>query len=225
MPNDLRTKAIVLRRTNYGETDRILNLLTPEGKLAVLARGVRKEKSRLAGSIELFSLADIVVHQGHASLATLTSAKMLKFYGNIVTDLSRLELAAGLLKSLERAAEQISTPEHFSLLEQSLQALDQAANLRVVATWFRLNLQRIGGEELNLLRDTAGQPLAPELHYVWDAAESALRPHPSGPIGVDQIKLARFSLAHPLSSVLKIDQIDAIIPPVYELSRLLANGA
>lgn len=54
MPADLRTQAIVLRRTNYGESDRILNLLTPEGKVSVIARGVRKEKSRLAGSIELF---------------------------------------------------------------------------------------------------------------------------------------------------------------------------
>ena len=34
MPSDIRTHAIVLRRTNYGESDRILNLLTPEGKMA-----------------------------------------------------------------------------------------------------------------------------------------------------------------------------------------------
>ena len=59
MPSDLRTHAIVLRRTNYGESDRILSLLTPEGKIAVLARGVRKEKSRLAGGIELFSTDDV----------------------------------------------------------------------------------------------------------------------------------------------------------------------
>lgn len=54
MPSDLRTQAIILRRTNYGESDRILGLITPHGKLSVLARGARKEKSRLAGGIELF---------------------------------------------------------------------------------------------------------------------------------------------------------------------------
>lgn len=68
MPSDLRTRAIVLRRTNYGESDRILNLLTPEGKVAVLAKGVRKEKSRLAGGIELFSISDVVIHQGRSNL-------------------------------------------------------------------------------------------------------------------------------------------------------------
>ena len=62
MSSDLRTQAIILRRTNYGESDRILTLLTPEGKFSVLARGARKEKSRLAGGIELFSVSDVTIH-------------------------------------------------------------------------------------------------------------------------------------------------------------------
>ena len=47
---DLKTLGIVLRRTNYGEADRILNLITPVGKVAAMAKGVRKEKSKLAES-------------------------------------------------------------------------------------------------------------------------------------------------------------------------------
>ena len=39
---DLRTRAIVLRRTDFGEADRILQLLTPEGKRSVIARGSGK---------------------------------------------------------------------------------------------------------------------------------------------------------------------------------------
>ena len=42
---DLKTRALVLRRTNYGESDRILNLITPVGKVSAMAKGVRKEKS------------------------------------------------------------------------------------------------------------------------------------------------------------------------------------
>ena len=120
MPADLRTQAIVLRRTNYGESDRILNLLTPEGKVSVIARGVRKEKSRLAGSIELFSVADVVIHKGHSDLGILTSAKMLRFYQGLLSDVERLELASSFLKKLSRASDQFTSPEHFSLLDQSL---------------------------------------------------------------------------------------------------------
>lgn len=63
-----RTQAIVLRRTNYGEADRILQLLTPLGKMSVMARGVRREKSRLAGGIELFGVSDIVVTTGKGEI-------------------------------------------------------------------------------------------------------------------------------------------------------------
>jgi DNA repair protein RecO (recombination protein O) len=52
------TKGIVLTRTDYGEADRILHFLTPDqGKIAGIAKGVRKSKSKLAGGIELFSVS------------------------------------------------------------------------------------------------------------------------------------------------------------------------
>ena len=55
---DIRTEGFVLKRTNYGEADRILNIITPLGKCAVIAKSVRKSRSKLAGSIEMFSLID-----------------------------------------------------------------------------------------------------------------------------------------------------------------------
>ena len=57
-----RTRAIVLKRTNYGEADRILQLLTTYGKRNVIAKSVRREKSRMAGGIELFSICEVVIN-------------------------------------------------------------------------------------------------------------------------------------------------------------------
>src|SRR5690606_3084593 len=81
-----RTRAIVLRRTNYGEADRIVQFLTPEGKVSVMARGVRREKSKLAGGIELFAICDVVVGDGKGDLGVLTSSRLVQFYGNILKD-------------------------------------------------------------------------------------------------------------------------------------------
>ena len=45
-----RTEAIVLRRQDVGEADRILTLYTPrQGKLRVIAKGARKPASRNTG--------------------------------------------------------------------------------------------------------------------------------------------------------------------------------
>ena len=50
-----RTEAIVLKRRDYGEADRLLTVFTPEhGKLVLLGKGGRKTQSRKAGHGELF---------------------------------------------------------------------------------------------------------------------------------------------------------------------------
>lgn len=229
MPADLRTKAIVLRRTNYGESDRILSLLTPEGKVAVIARGVRKEKSRLAGGIELFSIADIVVRYSRQAqsrsqsqsqpLGILTSARMLNFYSNILSDMSTLELASALLKKLDRAAEQTDNPAHFDLLSQSLAGLNRGDSLDLVFAWFNLNFARASGEEINLLCDVAGRPLSPDAAYCWDPLEAALRPDPAGDIRAPEIKLARFLLASPLRLAKNIANLSEVLPPLLLLAK------
>lgn len=219
MSNDLRTKAIVLRRTNYGESDRIVTFLTPEGKFSVIAHGARKEKSRLAGGIEPFSLSEVVIHQGRGRLATLTSAKMLQFFGGILSSLPSLELASSFLKRLDRAAEQVSSPDFFKILHQSLSALDQNLDHDLISAWFSLNLHHASGEELNLLRDVSGQELRPDQSYSWSQAESALSPDPRGAITAKEIKLARFLLQNPLIFATKIEGITTFLPPILDLTR------
>ena len=219
MPRDFRTRAIVLRRTNYGESDRILNLITPEGKVAALARGVRKEKSRLAGGIELFSIADVVIHEGRSSLGTLTSAQMIKFHSNILTELSRLELASECLKKIDRAAEQVDDPEFFSLLEQALDGLDRHLSTDLIQAWFCLNLARVSGEEPNLACDTAGEDLRPDISYLWDSTDSALFSHPQGNISGSEIKFARFLLTNPLQASARVSNYQQLLDPLEPIIR------
>lgn len=220
-PSDLRTHAIILRRTNYGESDRILNLLTPEGKISVLARGVRKEKSRLAGGIELFTIADVVIHRGRTELGTLTSAKMLRYFSNILADMSRLELAAAFLKRLERLAEQVSSPEYFNLLTEILAGLNNSLPVALVETWGLLNLARIGGEELNLIYDINGEKLDQNLTYHWENSESALKQDSHGDISVKEIKFARFLLSNKLAFAAKVDRYEDLLPPLLSIARTL----
>lgn len=222
MPNDFRTQAIILRRTNYGETDRILNILTPEGKVSVLAKGARREKSKLAGGIELFSVADIVVHQGRGNLGTLTSARMLRFYGNILSDLTRLELASEILRKAEKLSEQIDNPDYFNIVNQALNGLHCHLCLELVKTWFTFNLAQASGEEINLITDINGEELQPNVRYFWDGVEGALRSDSRGFIGSREIKLARLIMQKSLSAVARIDQVNDIISPLSSIARNFA---
>lgn len=223
MPSDLRTKAIVLRRTNYGESDRIINFLTPDGKISALARGVRKEKSRLAGGIELFSVADVVIHQGRSNLATLTSAKMIQFFSNILTDITRLELASDFLRRLERLSEHVTSPDYFQALVEVLSGLNDALPPALVETWGLLNLSRISGDELNLTYDTNGDKLEPNFYYRWEASESALCPDVRGNISAKEIKFARLLLSRSLVTAAKVDGYESLLPPLLALAKLTSR--
>ena len=137
---DIRTLGYVLRRTNYGEADRILNLITPQGKISAVAKGARKEKSKLAGGIEMFTLTDFNIHLAKNELGVVTGAKMVKHYGEIVKDFSKMELAAMMLKKTNRVAENSDSLEYFKILDQSLAELNVGKDTKLIEAWFLMNL-------------------------------------------------------------------------------------
>ena len=57
---------IILSRKNYGEADRILIVLSKNfGKLSLLAKGIRKIKSKKRGHLEIFSKIKFSAVKGH----------------------------------------------------------------------------------------------------------------------------------------------------------------
>ena len=219
--DDVRTKAFVLRRTNYGEADRILNLLTPEGKVSAIARGVRKEKSKLASNIEMFCLIDLSVHHGRGDLSVIASAKLLKFYSNIITDLEKLELASLILKKANTITDDISSQELFEIVKQTLEALDNGVSKTLVETWFWFNFAKIKGEEINLYRDTDDHKLVETETYIWDTMDVALRPQPGGEIGASEIKLMRLMLISKLELVSRVRGTEASLPKILHIAKAI----
>ncbi|MDB5164432.1 MAG: repair protein RecO [Candidatus Saccharibacteria bacterium] len=191
--NQLVTRGIVLRRTNYGEADRIVTLLTPEqGKISLMARGVRRSKSKLAGGIELFSVSDITYIRGRGDLGTLVSTRLLKYYANIVKDIERVQLGYELIKMLNRATEDAPESDYFDLLETAFASLDDASiDLELVRLWFESQLLRLSGHALNLLTDTAGESLITGTTYTFDYEAMSFAPHAAGTFTSDQIKILR----------------------------------
>ncbi len=223
--NDLRTKAIILHRTKYGETDRILNLLTPEGHKSCVAKGVRKEKSKLAGGIEMFTVSDIVIHESEKSdMGILTSAKMIKSYMNIISDLDRFELGSKVIKMTNKISENVDSPELFLLVNQCFWALDKNLNRELIESYFLFNLMRISGEDVNLHRDTLGDKLDAETTYAWDTLENALRPEPRGNVKAEHIKLMRLILTSPLKTVVQVQGIGKFLPEILYIAKSVAKS-
>ena len=189
----LVTTAIILNRTDYGEADRILTLLTPEyGKLSLLAKGVRKVKSKLAGGIELFSVSEITFIKGRGEVGTLVSTRLVKHYEHIVGDLNRTMLGYELIKRLNKITEDEPEEDYFHLLRETFEALDEVAvPLELIRFWFGLQLLRLNGHTPNLQTDDLGNKLTADTNYEFNYENMAFRPVEDGKFSAGHIKLLR----------------------------------
>lgn len=199
--NQIVAQGIILARTNYGEADRIITLLTPDhGKLRLMAKGVRRVKSKLAGGIELFSVSDISYVRGRGEIGTLVSTRLIKHYGRIVQDLDRTMLGYDLIKQTNKITEDEPGPEYFVLLTQAFEALDDAdIVLEFVRFWFSVQLLRLAGHTPNLQTDAEGQKLVPEKTYDFNFDRMCfVESQGRGNFTATHIKFLRLSFAgHP----------------------------
>ena len=199
--NQLTAQGIILSRTDYGEADRIITLLTPEsGKLRLMARGVRRAKSKLAGGVELFSVSDITYIRGRGEIGTLISARLLKHYGRIVQDVTRTMLGYELIKQLNKVTEDAPETEYFTILEQVFESLDEASiSVELIRFWFGAQLLGQAGYSPNLYTNTSGVALPGNTNYNFDYDSMSFEPDPAGHYSVGHIKMLRlaFSGNHP----------------------------
>lgn len=219
--SEIKTEAIVLKRTNYREADRILMLITPLGKKTALAKAARKEKSKLAGSIEPFTLTEMNLHEGKSEFLIVTGARCKKFYANLLKDLNKLEVASEILKKIMRVSDSVDNPEYFVLTKECLETLNDGADEEVVLAWFYLNLAKASGEEMNLHFDVEGKPLKEDEHYVWDSVEKAMRRDAKGEIGANEIKMLRLIVSAKLALVLRVKEAEEMAPELLYIAKTL----
>jgi DNA repair protein RecO (recombination protein O) len=224
--NQLNTTGIILTRTDYGEADRIITLLTPDyGKLCLIAKGVRRIKSKLAGGIELFSVSNISFIKGRGDIGTLVSTRLLKHYGRIVQDIERVQLGYELIKLLNKITEDEPEPEYFTLLDQAFSALDDASlHLKLVEGWFYAQMLRHGGFTPNLSTDTVGHKLDASKKYNFSFDDSVFFASPNGQFTANHIKLLRlvFSGNQP-NALQKVRGINELLPVCLPLAQTMLH--
>jgi DNA repair protein RecO (recombination protein O) len=224
MKNQIITTGIVLARTEFGEADRILTLLTPDhGKLKVIAKGVRRPRSKLAGGIELLSVSNITVLPGRGDLGTLVSSRLITHYGNIVQDINRTMLSYDFLKRINRVTEDAAGEEYFMILQRTFEALnDLEFSAELTELWFTMQLLNVTGHMPDLQTDTEGQKLQADEQYLFDFENMAFRGQKGAPFTANHIKLLRLSYA--TDQPLKLKQVtdaDKCAPDVLKLATNL----
>src|SRR5207302_684216 len=140
-------EGIVLRRVDYGETDRILTVLTREhGTIGVIARGVRRPQSRLASRTDLVVRSRMQLAKGRGELDVLTQAEPVGTTPRS-QDARRAACAALCAELTDRVLEtHHADDEIYTLVAAALQACaDTERDPRAAVVWFaRRMMERLG---------------------------------------------------------------------------------
>ena len=171
MATTLTTPALILKRHNYRETDRIVTLITqPWGKVTVIAKGARKLLSSKLGLLEPGNII-----KGHfvetKSMPLLTQADIIN---PAYTGASTLEQLRNLQLTLELfdrvlVEEEIQENLFEHILAIRNQAIDIASNRGMVRHHFDVLLTELGYPSL----DQSDYSSITE--YVADITEKPLR--------------------------------------------------
>jgi DNA repair protein RecO (recombination protein O) len=221
-----RTEAIVLRRMDYGETDRILTLFTRGyGKVRAMAKGVRKINSRKSGHVELFTRVDILLAQGR-SFEVVSQAEMVEAYLPLRSDLVRSTYAGHFVELLDAFTEDSDQHDDlYWLLSRGLQWLCATEDLRRTARYYEIQmLSSVGFQpQLNncIICDTVIKP-ENQFYSVVDGGVVCPDCAPDVPrarsLSLNALKVLRYMQR---STFEAIDKLTISAPVHLEIERIL----
>jgi DNA repair protein RecO (recombination protein O) len=198
------TEAVVLKRTDFGEADRLLTLYTPSlGKHRAIAKGVRKLISRKAGHLELFTHSQLLLAKGRA-LDIVTQAETIAAFASLRADLVRTSRAYYVAELLDRFSEEgIVNHPLFELLVSALTWLDSESSLDLAVRFFELHLLDLAGYRPQLFRCVSCRAaILPGQNYWSPPDGGVLCPncggeHPQAqPMAVNALKVLRYLQTH-----------------------------
>lgn len=146
-----KTEAVVLRGVDFSESSRIVTFLTPDrGKLACMARGVKRPKNQLAALLDTFNRLELVYYwKDSRSVQQLGDTTLLNNYDGIKTDLDKVTYAAFPLEIAYKVShENEPSMELYATLLQGLDGLAQwHGDIRLHVSWQVLQLLNVAGYE------------------------------------------------------------------------------
>ena len=199
-PKTYKTEAIVLKRTNLGEADKILTLYTPNlGKLQAVAKGVRRPKSKMGGHLELLTHSTLMLASGK-NLDIITQAETIDSFLPLRSDLWRASTAVYAAELVNQfTPERVQNYPLYRLLLDTMHWICLAQDVELTLRYFELNLLTHLGYKPELDRClSCNTSLEPMTNFFCASAGGVLCPrcrereYLAQPISLNALKVMRF---------------------------------
>lgn len=137
----IKTKGIIIAENSMGDFDKMVTLLTPNGKIGCSAKGARRPKSQLMAGTQFLCFGQYMLFKG-SSTYTLNSCETIEIFYKIRTDLDKLEYASHITKIIQDVTdENQNTYKILQLYLNTLYVISETdIDLEFVLSIFKLRL-------------------------------------------------------------------------------------
>lgn len=141
-----KCEGIVIRSTDYGETNKVVTLYTREwGKFGVMARGAKKPSSRLSAITQLFTHGYFLVQKG-SGLGSLQQGEIITSMRTVREDIFLTAYSSYIVELTDKSTEERKTnPFLFELLYQTLYYMNEGYDQDILMNIFEMKILNVLG--------------------------------------------------------------------------------
>lgn len=142
----IKTKGIVIAENNMGDFDKMITILTPNGKIGCSAKGARRPKSQLMAGTQFLCFGEYMMFKS-SNTYTLNSCETIEIFYDLRTDLDKLEYASHITKMIQDVTDE--NQNTYKILQLFLNTLYVIAktdiDLKFVLSIFKMRLMCLLG--------------------------------------------------------------------------------
>ena len=126
-------EGIIVSETSYGETSKIINVITKEkGLIGIMAKGCKNIKSPLRSVTSKLTYGTFIIYYKEGKLSTLKEVSIINSFKNLKKDITGISYAAYILELSEGVIKQSKNTKIFDLLVEALTKIDEGFDPLVI---------------------------------------------------------------------------------------------
>jgi len=134
-------EGIILSETPYGESSKIINVLTKDaGLIGIMAKGAKKIKSKLRVGTEKFTIGKFNVYYHENKLSTLVSADILEPLKNIKTDIIKIGYLTYICELVYQTVKQNTSNEIYKILISAILKIENGLEPDVITNILEIKM-------------------------------------------------------------------------------------
>ncbi len=143
-------KGYVIHTTDYGDSSRILNVLTEDGIIGIISKGCKNVKSSLRLVSQKLIYGEFVIYEKEKGLSTLKEGTILNEFNNIKKDITRFSYYSYITELTSQVMKESNNKSIYNLFNETVLKIEEGLNPKVMTNILELKLLNFIGVPLNL---------------------------------------------------------------------------